>query len=233
MRRLAIMTSIIGAVAFAALLAWGLTIGSGAAKAATPTPTATTAATATAAATPTVAATATAAATAAATATAAPIAGCDPVIPTPYTGTVMIGGQPVPDGTTVTAHDSTGQQWATDSTSGGKYVLTVPATMPAAAPCFTPGTVTFKCGSVSADQNSTQATGVGAKDLNLTCGGAAAASPTAQVTPKPSPTVAVTPTVHPTVIATAIPTPTVPPYTGVGGMGGDGSFMWWPLALAA
>jgi len=28
-------------------------------------------------------------------------------------------------------------------------------------------------------------------------------------------------------------TPTVLPPTGMGGMSGDGGFMWWPLALAA
>jgi len=223
MRRLAIMTSIIGAVAFAALLAWGLTFGSGTVKADTPTPTATSTAEATA--------TAPATATVAATATAV-VTGCDPVIPTTYTGTVMIGGQPAPDGTTVTAVDSTGQQWATDSTSGGKYVLTVPASMPATPPCFPGGTVSFKCDGTSAAETSAQATGVGAKDLNLTCGGAAAASPTPQVTPNPSPTtVPVSPT--PKATATAVPTPTVAPPTGMGGMSGDGGFMWWPLALAA
>jgi hypothetical protein len=140
----------------------------------------------------------------------------------------MIGGQPAPDGSTITAVDSTGQQWATDSASGGRYVLTVPATMPASPPCFPGGTISFKCDSASAAETSAQATGVGAKDLNLTCG-AVAASPTPAVTPKPSPTVAVTPTPKPS----PTPTPTVLPPTGMGGMSGDGGSMWWPLALAA
>jgi len=220
MRRSAIMISIIGAAAFAALLAWGLTLGSGTVKAdGSPTPTATATATATAT---------VAAATPTPTATAAPTL-CDPVIPTTYTGTVMIGGQPAPDGSTITAVDSTGQQWATDSSSGGKYVLTVPASMPATPPCFPGGTISFKCDGATAAETSAQATGVGAKDLNLTCG-AVAASPTPAVTPKPSPTAAVTPTPKPS----PTPSPTVLPPTGMGGMSGDGGFTWWwPLALAA
>lgn len=215
MRRLAIMTSIIGAVAFVALLAWGLTLGSSTVKAddASPTPTAT------------VVATETATVTATAEATETPVTYCDPVIPTTYTGIASSAGQPVPDGTTISALDSDGVVWATDDTTGGRYVLTVPATMAVSPPCFPGGTISFTCDDATAAETSADATGAGLKDLNLTCG--------ALVTPTvaPSPTVVVTPT--PGVTPTPIPTPTVLPPTGMGGMSGDGGFMWWPLALAA
>ena len=213
MRRLAIMTSIIGAVAFTALLAWGLTLGSGTVKAQTPTPTATETATVTAT------------VTATAEATETPVTYCDPVIPTTYTGIASSAGQPVPDGTIIKALDSDGLGWGTDDTTGGRYVLTVPPTMPVSPPCYPGGTISFTCDGASAAEDSSQATGVGAKDLNLTCG--ALVTPTPQVTP----TVVVTPT--PGVTPTPIPTPTVLPPTGIGSMGGDGGFMWWPLALAA
>jgi len=213
MRRLAIMTSIIGAVAFVALLAWGLTLGSSTVKAQTPTVTATE--------TATVVATE----TATAEATETPVTYCDPVIPTTYTGIASSAGQPVPDGTTISALDSDGVVWATDDTAGGRYVLTVPATMAVSPPCFPGGTISFTCDDATAAETSADATGAGAKDLDLTCG--------AMVTPTvapPSPTVAPP---SPTVVPSPIPTPTVLPPTGMGGMSGDGGFMWWPLALAA
>ena len=201
MRKLAIMISIIGAVAFAALLAWGLTFGSGTVRAddASPTPTATVEATETA--TPEY---------------------CGPVFPTTFTGTVMVDGQPAADGTAVSALDSEGASWGTTTTSGGSYTMDVPATMPVTAPCFPGGTISFTCDSASAAETG-QATG-GLKTLNLTCG------PTAPPSPTPTPTVAPPPS--PTVAAPT-PTPTVLPPTGIGSMSGDGSFMWWPLALAA
>ena len=210
MRRLAIMTSIIGAVAFVALLAWGLTLGSSTVKADDETATAT--------------ATVVATETATVVATETPVTYCDPVIPTTYTGIASSAGQPVPDGTTISALDSDGVVWATDDTTGGRYVLTVPATMAVSPPCFPGGTISFTCDDATAAETSADATGAGAKDLDLTCG--------AMVTPTvapPSPTVVVTPTVAPS----PIPTPTVLPPTGMGGMSGDGGFMWWPLALAA
>jgi hypothetical protein len=205
------MTSIIGAVAFAALLAWGLTLGSSTVKAQTPTVTATE--------TATVVATE----TATAEATETPVTYCDPVIPTTYTGIASSAGAPVPDGTTISALDSDGVVWATDDTTGGRYVLTVPATMAVSPPCFPGGTISFTCDDATAAETSADATGAGAKDLDLTCG--------AMVTPTVVPTVVVTPT--PGVTPTPIPTPTVLPPTGMGGMSGDGGFMWWPLALAA
>jgi hypothetical protein len=198
MRRFAIITSIIGAAAFAALLAWGLTFGSGTVQADDETPTATVEATETA--TPEY---------------------CGPVFPTTFAGTVTVGGAPAADGTTISAVGSDGVTWATATTSGGSYNMDVPATMPVTAPCFPGGTISFQCDGVSAAETGS-ATG-GLKDLNLTCGAIAPASPTPEVTPTPTPTVEVTPT----------PTATALPPTGMGGMGGDGGFMWWPLALAA
>jgi hypothetical protein len=198
MRRLAIITSIIGAAAFAALLAWGLTFGSGTVQAddATPTVTATVEATATP-------------------------EFCGPVFPTTFAGTVTVGGAPAADGTTISAIGSDGVTWATATTSGGSYNMDVPATMPVTEPCFPGGTISFQCDGVSATETGS-ATG-GLKDLNLTCAAIAPASPTVVVTPTPTVTVVVTPT----------PTATALPPTGMGGMGGDGGFMWWPLALAA
>jgi len=203
MRRLAIMTSIIGAVAFAALLAWGLTFGSGTVSADDETATAT----------------ATVEATETATATAT-VEFCGPVFPTTFAGTVTIDGAPAPDGTTITALDSDGVSWATASTSGGSYNMDVPATMPVQEPCFLGGTISFTCDGASAAETGTASGGL--KDLNLSCG--PIASPTPTVTP---------PEITPTVEPTPAVTPTVLPPTGMGGMSGDGGFMWWPLALAA
>jgi len=247
MRRLAMITSIIGAVAFAALLAWGLTFGSPTVQAndleeacgecaatdcncddfdtqadaqacldadatdpfgldadedgsacedefaaeADETPTPT-----------------------------ATVEFCPPSIPSTFNGTVTIDGALAPDGTTITALDSDGVSWATATTSDGRYVMDVPATMPQTPPCFLAGaTISFTCDGASAAETGTASGGL--KDLNLTCG--PIASPTPTVEPTPTPTVEPTPTA----------TPTVLPPTGMGGMSGDGGFMWWPLALAA
>jgi len=200
MRRLAIISSIIGAAAFAALLAWGLTFGSGTVQAddATPTPTATVEATATP-------------------------EYCGPVFPTTFAGTVSVGGAPATDGTTISAIGSDGVTWATATTSGGSYNMDVPATMPVTEPCFPGGTISFQCDGVSATETGS-ATG-GLKELNLTCGAIAPPSPTV-APPSPTPTAT-------TVAVTPTPTATALPPTGMGGMGGDGGFMWWPLALAA
>ena len=204
MRRLAITVSIIGAVAFAALLAWGFTFGSGAVQAQTPTVVADETPTVVADETPTVAP-----------------EFCGPVFPTTFAGTVTIDGVPAADGTTITAMDSDGVSWATASTSGGSYNMDVPATMPVSEPCFPGGTISFTCDGASAAETGS-ATG-GLKDLNLTCGPIASPTPTVTATPEATPTVEPTPAV----------TPTVAPPTGMGGMSGDGGFMWWPLALAA
>ncbi|KPK21641.1 MAG: hypothetical protein AMJ76_02085, partial [Dehalococcoidia bacterium SM23_28_1] len=149
---------------------------------------------------------------------------CDPVIPTTYTGTVTIDGAPAPDGTIIAALDSEGAEWGSVSTSAGSYVIDVPESMPATAPCFPGGTISFTCDGTTANETSADATGPPPKTLNLTCGAPAVTpTPTATVEPTPTPTVTVEPT----------PTPTVLPPTGMGGMSGDGGFMWWPLALAA
>jgi len=146
---------------------------------------------------------------------------CAPVIPTTFNGQVTADDQPAADGTVITAVDAEGATWATAATSGGRYVMDVPATMPVSPPCFLAGaTISFQCDSAAATETGT-ATG-GLKDLNLTCGPLA-----------PTPTPEVTPEVTPTPEATPTPTPTVLPPTGMGGMSGDGGFMWWPLALAA
>jgi hypothetical protein len=200
------ITSIIGAVAFAALLAWGLTFGSAAVLAndETPTPTAEADETPTPEASP-----------------EATPEFCGPVFPTTFAGTVTVDGTPAPDGTTITALDSDGVSWATTTTSGGSYSMDVPETMPVTEPCFPGGTISFTCDGASATETGS-ATG-GLKDLNLTCGPIASPTPTVTVTPEPTPTVEPTPEA----------TPTVLPPTGMGGMSGDGGFMWWPLALAA
>lgn len=252
MRRLAITVSLIGAVAFAALLAWGLTFGSGTVSADDLDDACGACAAddcncddfdtqadaqacldadatdpfgldadddgsacedefaAEADETPTVEADE--------TPTVAPEY-CGPVFPSTFNGTVTIDGVPAADGTTITALDSDGVSWATATTSGGSYVMDVPATMPVTEPCFPGGTISFTCDGASATETGS-ATG-GLKDLNLSCG--PIASPTAVVTPEATITVTPTPEV----------TPTVLPPTGMGGMSGDGSFMWWPLALAA
>jgi hypothetical protein len=141
---------------------------------------------------------------------------CAPVIPGTYNGTVTVNGVPAPDGTTVTATIG-GVAWATDTTSGGRYVFDVPATLPTTEPCFSGGEVSFTCDSAAAAETATWNSGL--HDLNLTCGAAATATPT--VAP---PTVTVT--------ATPVATPTALPPTGMGS-GGEGGFLWWPLALAA
>jgi hypothetical protein len=202
MRRLAIITSIIGAAAFAALLVWGLTFGSGIAQANDETPTAEASPEASPEATP-----------------EATPEYCGPVFPTTFAGTVTVDGVPAADGTTITALDADAVVWATATTSGGSYSMDVPATMPVTEPCFPGGTISFQCDSVAATETGT-ATG-GLKDLNLTCVGLVTPTPT--VTPEATPTPTPTPEV----------TPTVLPPTGMGGMGSDGGFMWWPLALAA
>jgi hypothetical protein len=188
MRRLAKIASIVGAAAFAALLAWGLTFGAATAQD-----------------------------------DETPVADetpefCGPVFPTTFAGTVTVDAAPAADGTVISAIGSDGVTWATASTSGGSYSMDVPATMPVTEPCFPGGEVSFTCDGAAAAETGS-ATG-GLKDLNLTC---------AAVAPPVTPTVEPTPTEEPTVE----PTPTVLPPTGMGGMSGDGGFMWWPLALAA
>ena len=197
MRKAGIVLTILGVSAFAALLVMGLGFGTAQAQDGTATPTATPEATATP------------------EGTATPQT-CAPVIPGTYNGTVTVNGVPAPDGTTVTATIG-GVAWATDTTSGGRYVFDVPATLPTTEPCFSGGEISFTCDSAAATETATWNSGL--HDLNLTCG--AAATPT--VAP---PTATVTVTVVPTA------SPVAPPPTGMGSSG-DGGFLWWPLALAA
>jgi len=199
MRKAGIVLTILGVSAFAALLVWGLSFSTVQAQDETATPEAT----------------ATAEATATPEGTATPQT-CAPVIPGTYNGTVTVNGVPAPDGTTVTATIG-GVAWATDTTSGGRYVFDVPASLPTQEPCFSGGEITFTCDTAAAAETATWNSGL--HDLNLTCGAAATATPT--VAP-------------PTVTVTVVPTgtPVVPPPLGAGSSG-DGGFLWWPLALAA
>ena len=208
MRRLAIIASIIGAVAFAALLAWGLTFSSGVVQADDETPTVE------ADETPTVEADETPTVEADETPTVAPEY-CGFAMPTTFAGTVTVDGVPAADGTTITALDSNQVVWATTTTSGGSYDMEVPATPPTIPPCFPGGTISFTCDGASADE--TGQAGMPQLDFDLTCGPLATPEPTVEPTVEPTPEV----------------TPTVLPPTGMGGMSGDGGFMWWPLALAA
>ena len=199
MRKAGIVLTILGVSVFAALMVWGLSFSTAQADDATATPEAT----------------ATVEATATPEGTATPQT-CAPVIPGTYNGTVTVNGVPAPDGTTITATIG-GVAWATDTTSGGRYVFDVPASLPTQEPCFSGGDITFTCDSAAATETATWNSGL--HDLNLTCG--AAATPTVTVAPPP-----VTVTVVPT------GTPIVPPPTGAGS-GSEGGFLWWPLALAA
>ena len=187
MRKAGIALTVIGAAAFAALLAWGLTFS---AAQADDTPTAT--------------------ATVTATATAAPQT-CSPVIPGTYNGTVTLGGVPAPDGTSITVSRG-GVQWGSTTTSGGKYVLDVPQGLQVNPPCFadTSGPLTFTCDGVAAAE--TPNAGSGLKDQNLTC--AAVATPTATVTVTTTATATVT--VAPTGTA-VVPPPTGMGSGGEGG----------------
>ena len=198
MRKAGIVLTILGVSAFAALLVMGFGFGTAQAQDGTETPTATPEATATP------------------EGTATPQT-CAPVIPGTYNGTVTVNGVPAPDGTTVTASIG-GVAWATDTTSGGRYVFDIPTTLPTTEPCFSGGEVSFTCDSAAAAESATWNSGL--HDLNLTCGAAATAT--------------VVPTSAPTETATVAPTatPVAPPPTGMGA-GGDGGFLWWPLALAA
>jgi len=199
MRKAGIVLTILGVSAFAALLVWGLSSSTVQAQDGTATPEAT----------------ATAEATATPEGTATPQT-CAPVIPGTYNGTVTVNGVPAPDGTTVTATIG-GVAWATDTTSGGKYVFDVPASLPTQEPCFSGGEIAFTCDTAAAAETATWNSGL--HDLNLTCGAAATSTPT--VAP-------------PTATATVVPTgtPVVPPPLGAGS-GSQGGFLWWPLALAA
>jgi hypothetical protein len=204
MRKTGIALTILGVSVFAALLVWGLSFSSVSAQDGTATPTAT------------AEATQTPEGTATPEATATPQT-CAPVIPGTYNGTVSINGAPAPDGTTITAAIG-GVTWATDTTSGGRYVFDVPATLPTTEPCFSGGEVTFTCDGAAATETATWNSGL--HDLNLTCGAAATATPTVTVTVVPTTTVVPT------------GTPVVPPPLGDGSSSGGG-FLWWPLALAA
>jgi hypothetical protein len=107
---------------------------------------------------------------------------CAPALPTTFTGTVTVDGQPAPDGTTISAIDSDGQTWAMTTTCGGGYAINVPQSPPVTAPCFPGGTISFQCDGASAAETG-EATG-GLQELNLTCGPLVPLTP---VPPTPEP----------------------------------------------
>gem|GEM_PF-1389510 len=148
---------------------------------------------------------------------------CTPVFPGLYNGRVLKDGSPAAAGWEVTASID-GVEWASAIVSGGRYVMDIPNRLPT-DDCFEPGTITFKLDGMTCEPTQEWASG-GPHEVDLNCV-SAEVTPTPTVEPTPTPTVEPTPTVQPT------PTPTVLPPTGMGGMSGDGSFMWWPLALAA
>jgi hypothetical protein len=232
MRKAGIIMSIVGAAAFATLLAWGLTFGSGAVQADDPTATPTATpdeAAATPTATPDEAAATPTATPDEAAATATPGQFCAPQIPGTYHGAVTIDGTPAPAGTTITVQVGGVTFGQTTVTEAGQYVVNVPEPMPSEPPCFTPGTLMFTCDSAVATETPTFSAALQPQDLTCV---------SAEVVPTPTPEATATPEVTATPTATATPeeataTPT-PEKPGLGGAStsGDG-FMWWPLAMVA
>jgi len=100
---------------------------------------------------------------------------CGPVFPGTYNGTVTIDGAPAPNGTTVTAllH---GIQWGSAVVAGGRYALDVPERMPATAPCFEGGTLTFQVDEASCEESPKW--NAGPRELDLHC-----TSPTPRLCP--------------------------------------------------
>ncbi len=230
MRRLAIIVSLVGAAAFAALLAWGLTFGGTVQADDETTPTATVEATETATVvadeTATVVADETPAADETPTATATFVAPCPPVPLGTLIGAVTIDGNPAPAGTTITVSKGGEVFGQAVVATAGQYVVDVTNNRvgETAPPCFTDilETLTITCDSAVATQSITSLTGP--TDLDLTCISTEAPTPT--VVPTPSPTTVV-------VSPTPVVTPTVLPPTGMGSTSGDGGSTWWALALAA
>jgi hypothetical protein len=201
MRKTGIALTVIGAAAFAALLAWGFTFSTAQADDATATP----------------------------EATATPAA--QPCVPVPLgtlSGSVTIDGVPAPAGTVIRVTKG-GEVFGEETTTvDGQYAVNVlnRRLTDVYPPCFTDilEALTITCDGAVATQAPTSVP-AGISTLDLTCVGAA--PPTAVPTAPP-------PTAVPTVAPTAAPTatPVAPPPTGMGSSG-DGSFLWWPLALAA
>jgi hypothetical protein len=92
---------------------------------------------------------------------------CAPNFPGTYLGTVTVQGALAPDGTVVRVSIG-GIQWATATTSGGLYVLDVPAQMPVAPPCFAPGHMTFTVDGLTCQESPTWSSGLHGLDLH--CG---------------------------------------------------------------
>jgi soluble lytic murein transglycosylase-like protein len=66
---------------------------------------------------------------------------CTPVVPSTYSGTVRVDGEPAADALTLTASID-GQAWATAVTSDGRYTISIPQHTPETPPCF-PGNGTI------------------------------------------------------------------------------------------
>ena len=183
---------------------------------AAPTGTATVTTTATGTATPTPTGTA----TGTVTGTPPPAGeGCTPVIPGTYNGLVRLNGVPAASGYEVTASIG-GTEWGSATVSGGRYAIDVPDHLPAAAPCFEAGTITFAIDGATCTP--TEQWGSGLHDLDLSC--AAAATPTPGTA---------TPTATPgTPVKTPTATPAKPPVTGGGGLGGDQDLPLWVVIVA-
>jgi hypothetical protein len=205
MRKTGIALTVIGAAAFAALLAWGFAFNTAQAdETATPT------------------------ATPAATGTPAP----QPCLPVPVgtlSGAVTIDGVPAPAGTIIRVTKG-GEIFGEETTTlVGQYAVNVltKRITDVYPPCYTDilEALTITCDSATATQHPTSVPS-GISTLDLTCTGGAVATAT------PSPTVTTTVTVTTTATPAVTATPAKPPVTGGGPGGGDG-FAWWPLALAA
>jgi hypothetical protein len=91
---------------------------------------------------------------------------CPPVIPGTYNGTVTINGNPAPNGTLVRASIQ-GWECSTDTTSGGRYVLDCPDSLPIDPPCFRRGWLSFEAGGTACTPTVEFRSGL--SDVNLQC----------------------------------------------------------------
>jgi hypothetical protein len=92
---------------------------------------------------------------------------CAPLFPGTYNGTVAVNGQPAADGTLIQAFVQ-GLVWASDVTSGGRYVVDVPSSLPVEPPCFEGGWLSFQADGAWCEPSVQW--GPGLHDLNLQCG---------------------------------------------------------------
>jgi len=95
---------------------------------------------------------------------------CAPVIHGTYSGSVVINGVPALDGTTIRALIE-GIEWGSDTTSGGQYAMTIPATPPVNPPCFQGGQILFEADGILCEPSPEWSSGLH-EGVNLTCVGA-------------------------------------------------------------